>query len=177
MNEEINLITVTKTEKKEKNKAIYYSLLFLLVCVILSISFIFYNLYLKTVISNIAGKQALAIQTLSTQTEKRAKFLTVSERLSSIKKIDFNNKDFLTRINLFENAIPSSLIITTFLATDKSFTVSLSSENLSVLNTFLEENLIDLSKNKTAGVTKIKVNSMQVDRGGLYTTGITINFK
>lgn len=177
MAESINLLQTTIAPKKERSLFFSISLLFLLISIIVSVGLLLYTTYLNSRISSLSNEKTEVLKQMAIVEPQRIKYLTVKERLRSIGPILLNNTAFSTAYTQLENAIPSGLSISDIDIQKDTVTLTLATNDLVSVNTFLNDNLKALVSKKSL-IKAVTINSFTVGKANDgYNLGVTLQYR
>ncbi|MBP6913591.1 MAG: hypothetical protein KBC00_03210 [Candidatus Levybacteria bacterium] len=173
----VNLIKTDKLQVKKKASFFYLSILVLLILVLITVLILLYLFFLKSSISNTISNQNKELSVLKSDQDKKIKILTTKERLNTIKRIIPNNSVPESRLEAVLSSIPSAVSLDKLEMIDTVMNITISSKSLSVLNSFLNSDLVALPGKKGSQVKKIEIQSFGLSsKGTSYSSDIKITF-
>lgn len=177
MESEINLLKTDKKVKEKKSSFFKLCISVLMIVVFITASEMLYTFYLKNRLSGVISDQSAALNQIVSIDAKRVKFQTLKERLLAVNKILPARKIFKERVEIVTQSIPANVTVDSFTISEKGIELRVSSKSLSSINTFLDEGLPAISKQKQQPVSKIAIGSVGVSKNPAgYMTSATITF-
>lgn len=157
MREEINLVTIDKKPEKKISSFFSLSLLTLLLTVVVAVISILYLFFLKTQLISLSNDKEQTLLEIQRFDEQRVKLLTVKERLSAIGKIIPGNQVLPERVRLLRDGIPAEFEVSDMIVDLNKVTITMSSQSLSLFNTFFDTKLEALAQKKRSGISGVKI--------------------
>lgn len=181
MEEKINLITTSKKKTTVKRSLFFNAAMgFLAVTVVISVIVTLITFYLNSRISIITTNQntVVANSIMGESDSKRVRLQTIHDRLGSIKDIVSSDKQFDKRLKFIVDTIPAGIDIISFQVDKDTANVSISSNNLSVLNNLFEKNLKQAVSTPNGNIKSVTIDGFNLEKSTLsYTTNIKFTFK
>lgn len=177
MQTEINLLQQRESVQKKKSAFFKFSLFLLFLAIFLTVGEIGYAYFLRTKISSLGQDQSATLSQIKTLDAKRVKFQTLKERLVSIGKILPESAAFNNRINVLFQNIPPGITISEISTSTNSIKVRVAASSLDQINSFLEERVPRIIRDKSMGVKKSEIESVGIDRETSgYTASVEFTF-
>lgn len=175
METQINLLSQQRSVQKKRSAFFKACLAILILVIIVTIGEIAYTYYLRTRIFSLGEAQSSTLSQIATLDAKRVKFQTLKERLIFIGKILPESATFNKRIDVIYQNVPSGITIADIDASIKAITITVTSSNLALINSFLDEGVKKIVAEKGIQVLKAEVDS--VGRGdSVYTAAVKFTF-
>jgi len=180
MQEEINLLSANKSKSPVKRGIFFNAALgFLLITIAVSVLITFITLTLNSKISSVVSSQNDVVgETLTAElNSRRVRLQTIHDRISSIKQFAPSNAKMDTRLKMILDIIPPGVNVISFQVDRTTVDVSVSSENLSLLNDLFDTYLQKQIKSKNSGIKKVVVDGFSIDKVTLtYTSNLKFSF-
>lgn len=176
MNEDINLAVKSKVERKTKEMVFAASLGFFLLTFVIGAVMLLYSLSLASTSATLEVKREGLRGKIAALSSEKGKFLTLYERLNSIRRIISGRKKIDDNVDKVLSLLPEDLAVESVTADNKGVSVGLTSPNLTDFDTLLEDALPAIGKEKTLGLKNINVGSFS-QRGSGYSISIDFNFR
>lgn len=176
MREDINLAVGSKSKKKTKEIIFGASLGFFVISFIAGSALLLYSLALSTSSASLEQSLSSSKGKLAALSNQKLKFVSLNERLNSIRKILSSRKGIDTSAATIVSYIPDSLTIDSIIANDKGVSVGMSSARLSDFDSLLESAIPEIGKIKELDLKDITVGSFS-QKGSGYALVVVFNFR
>lgn len=158
----INLASPVVAEHRPVEK-----LLIIAVCVFLGVfaaaaSMLGYLVYVRREVSQVAAQEARVLQQINQNPQQKVNALILKERLNNITKILASRGDVNSKITSVIALLPSSLDINAFNIDDERVMVEVTTSDLAIFDGLLESEVQKLQSNKSQAISKMTVESFQV---------------
>lgn len=175
MDNTINLLKRAQTPQTEKKKTKrilnILSVLSLGVCLLVSLLGFLLNTYFTLQIKSFEEKIKQNQAKISSLAEVEVVEWAISERLTALEKIINEQKPYDENITELGQMLPAEASISQILLGKNTFSVSVSSPKLSLLNQFIENLISPLSGGKN--FQKIVLEGLNVDSRGFYQLNVS----
>jgi hypothetical protein len=171
-----NINLVLGKAQPQKNpiavKVSYYVFagIFLVAIVVLAILFIS-----KIQLNALSDQEQQTLASINQQADKKLKMIIVSERLSTIKNIFSQRGNLDQKLSSVISLVPEAITVDAVNAGDDKVTLSLKTDDLLALNTYLENDLPTALKKFAIPIKDVTVNNMSSNNNS-YQASITFTF-
>ncbi|PIT89380.1 MAG: hypothetical protein COU27_00595 [Candidatus Levybacteria bacterium CG10_big_fil_rev_8_21_14_0_10_36_7] len=173
MKEEINLVTNAHVESKNVRRLFLSSVVVFGLAFFAAVVLVGYVFLLKSNFSSLDEKEQNTKTQISALSDKKNKFLITKDRLLSINALLRLRKNFEEKLEPIISLIPQELTITGLSVTDERVQVTLVTDDIFALDSFLEEKLNFSDQDIPKGVRKIDLASFSENTDGYL---ISLNF-
>ncbi len=177
MQTEINLLQQKESTQKKKSAFFKLSLFLLFLTILFTLGEIGYTYFLRSQIVSLGQDQSATLSQIKSLDAKRVKFQTLKERVLSIGKILPESMAFNNRINVLFQNIPAGIEVEEISTDLNTITLTVASSSLDQINSFLEERLPRIIRDKSIGVLKSEVDAVGINTESGYTASIELTFK
>lgn len=162
MRSSINLASPLVAEHHPVEKLLVVSVCVFVGVFVVAGSMLGYLVYVRNEVSKVAAQETSVIRQINQNPQQKVDALILKERLNDITKILSSRGDINSKITSVVGLLPRSVDISAFTIDDKAVTVELSSSDLSVFDGLLESDVQKLQSQKSDTVSKMTVDSFQV---------------
>jgi Tfp pilus assembly protein PilN len=173
MKTSINLALGTQVINKKSYVRYVYWMFAVVFCV--AMIMIVTTITLKLQFTDLESEERELITAINSQPEKKFKMLIVSERVKSIQSLYSRRGDLNVKLSELVAIFPPSITIDSLNAQNSQFTLSLRTTDLSEMNTVLEEDLPEFTKDNP-GLKIVDISSFKASDGE-YTLELRFEFK
>lgn len=180
MADDINLLAQQKQPKRKKlSPFLTGALLFLSLVIFITVGIYLYIFYLSLNLDSIdLSEKNVVAENVKKYDSRRIRLLTVEERLLSIEKIISANARPSKRLQAVLDSIPPGVHISSISMETDKVTVSVNTENLSLINDLFDKYLKQIVSTSSSEVKKISIDGFSSSRStGQYTALLKFTFQ
>ncbi len=165
MNKDINLADAGSASQKNGNKLFIYPLIIFIVLFLIAAILLFYSLFLRSSVSGLEKQASDLRRQISSNSKQKETALIIDERLTAIKKSLTLRKKLDARMFSIMSTVPLSLQTQSIKADENLISLTLSSANLSDLQSYLEGTVV---RDKSPDIKRIDIGSFTEEENGDY---------
>lgn len=170
----INLRLPKPKPSQVSRKGFNFSLVFLLIVFVVGVSLVGYNLYLNAQLQSLSDERESLRNQILSQNTKVYKYQDAHKRLKNIQAIVSGRLKVIDKIDTLASVLQDETEVLSVSTEALTLDYSVSSSDLSKINSLLEEKLLALASEKKENVKSVELSSLFFNKeDGDY----TLNFK
>jgi hypothetical protein len=170
----INLITTKQTFEKNIRRFFLVSIIFFAAIFVITSILLAFNFILNRNLADLQTQKNSLNNSFVSLSDKSAKFLLLTDRLSNIRSILMNRQDIISKIDSIFALFPQRVLISGLGLDNDGFTVRVQSEDLSALDKSIRD-MRNLDPKKSL-LKRIDITSFAIDERGFYSSTIKFVF-
>ena len=162
MRSSINLASPLVVEHHPVEKLLVVAVVVFMSVFAIAGSMLGYLVYIRNEVSQVVAQETSILQQINQNPQQKVNALILKERLNDITKILASRGDINSKITSVVGLLPRSVNISAFSIDEEKVAVELTSSDLTTFDGLLESDLQKLQSQKSDTVSKMTVESFQV---------------
>jgi len=170
----INLLTTKRTFDKNVRRFFLASVIFFAVIIVITSILLAFNFVLNRNLANLQTQKNALNNSFVSLSDKSAKFLLLTDRLSNIRSVLGGREDIISKMDSIFALFPQGALVSGLSFDNEGFTVQVQSADLSALDKSIKD-MRNLDPKKSL-FKRIDLISFGIDKRGFYISKIKFVF-